>query len=120
MEVASSTPVVKLAEATHAVDMIVDGIVDSVIIDDAYLLVYEVATPWHSNKQVVHELMVLRLRAGSNFNAVCDTLDDIAEGSQAAAILVGGALTRSPEALVRLYKARGYELDVQPSLIKWR
>jgi hypothetical protein len=118
-EVAGSD-ITKLSNAAYATEMIVQGGVDSVILDEAYLVVYSVGQPWYSDRIFLQENMVLRIGEGSNFSAVCDLLDDLAQHAGANDILVGGALAKYPRALIRLYKSRGYELLTSPSLIKRR
>lgn len=100
--------------------MIVGHGVSSLVIDDAYLLVYDIATPWYSFKEVLNELLVLRIGKGSSFNAVVDTLDDLAYEHDVSLTLVGGAFTRAPKALSRLYSRHGYIDEGKPSLVKRR
>lgn len=115
-----NSDITKLSNAVYATEMIVLGGVKSVILDNAYLVVYDTGSPWYSDRIFLEEKMVLRIGEGSNFSAVCDLLDDLAHYADANDILVGGALAKYPRALTRLYKARGYELLTTPSLIKRR
>ena len=112
--------ITKLSNAAYATEMIVLGGVTSVILDEAYLVVYDTGSPWYSDRVFLEEKMVLRIGSGSSFSAVCDLLDDLAHYAKANDSLVGGALAKYPKALIRLYEARGYELLTTPSLIKRR
>lgn len=114
------TDITKLADAAFTTEMIVQGGVDSLILDEAFLVVYGVGQPWYSDRVFLEERMVLRIGEGSKFSAVCDLLDDLAEEHNANDIIVGGALAKHPRALVRMYQARGYSILDIPSLIKRR
>lgn len=96
----------------YTVELIVQGIVDSVVIDEAYLLVYSVAKPWYSKNQwLLSEDLVLRIGKGSSFRAVTETLDFLAEDNECVAIITGGALARNTRAITRLYQQSGYALE---------
>lgn len=114
------TEITRDTDLEYITAQIVDHEVDSVIVDNAFLVVYDIGEPWYVQKTVLRELMVLRIGEGSSFNAVCDLLDDIAEFYECTDILVGTALAKYPRALVRKYQARGYSLLGNPSLIKRR
>ena len=116
----SDSDITKLSCAAYATEMIVLGGVDALILDEAFLVVYGVGSPWYSDRVFLEEKMVIRIGTGSSFDAVCDLLDDLAEEHQANDILVGGALAKYPRALSRMYQARGYEVIDIPSLIKRR
>ncbi len=104
----------------YVVDQIIRGEVDSVVIDDAYLLVYTVGSPWYTQELVVLEDMVLRIGSGSTFSVVTDYLDGLAEEFNCKVQLVGGALARKPRALSRLYQRSGYVIEGSPQLSKRR
>lgn len=103
-------------------DVVVERIVAhklrSVIVDNAYLIVYDVGCTWYSDRLYLQEQMVLRLSPGSNFTAVCLTLEYLREQHQCQDIFVGGALAFSARALTRLYQRAGFEQLTIPSLIK--
>lgn len=106
----------------YTVDMIVQNMVDSVVIDESYLLVFSVVKPWYSmNRVLLSEDLVLRIGKGSTFRAVASTLEHLAELNNCDAIITGGALSRSSRAIIRLYQRFGYELeDGSPQLTKRR
>ena len=76
--------------------------------------------PWFTKELILKEEMVLRIGQGSDFSAVTDLLDDLAELSGASTIIVGGAFARAPKALIRLYSRAGYVLEDKPVLVKRR
>lgn len=109
-----------LADADYTTEMIVSGKVPALILDDAFLVVYGVGSPWYADTALLEEMLVLRIGTGSSFSAVCDLLDDLAEEHKVTAVVVGGALAKYPRALTRMYQSRGYEIMDMPSLIKRR
>lgn len=106
------------SNAHETTTRIVNQEVDSIILDEAYLLVYNVGEPWYANKTYVQELLVLKLRDGKSFSVIPDMLDDLMYLHQADAIIVGGALTPRAAALSRLYRRHGFVLEDSPTLIK--
>lgn len=113
-------PVAVLVDIDKAVEVIVNNVVDAVIVDEAYLVVYEIGIPWYSDKEVLLELLVLRIGEGSSFTAVTDTLDDLAYENDVVYTFVGSAFARSPRALSRLYSRQGFVDEGRPSLNKRR
>jgi hypothetical protein len=109
-----------LCDTKTAVKNIMCGEVESLIVDEAYLVCYSLGMPWFTKEIVLKEEMVLRIGAGSGFSAVTDLLDDLADLSGATTIIVGGAFARAPEALIRLYNRAGYALEDKPTLVKRR
>lgn len=112
--------IVQLGDAATATNAIVEHYVSSLIVDEAYLVVYDLVNPWYSTKEILVELLVLRIGEGSSFTAVTDLLDDLAAEHDAAAIHAGSSFSRAPSALVRLYSRQGYVDEGKPSLIKRR
>jgi len=104
----------------YVVDNILDHTYTSVVLDDSYLLIYNVGSPWYSTSSVLVEEMVLRLQPGSHFSVVTDYLDDLAEHYDCDLILVGGALSRSSRAITRLYQRQGFTVEGVPQLSKRR
>lgn len=106
----------------YTVEMVVQNMVDAVVIDESYLLVFSIVKPWYSkNRLVLSEDLVLRIGKGSSFSAVAFALEQIAETNECDAIITGGALARSSRAITRLYQRFGFELeDGSPQLTKRR
>lgn len=99
---------------------IVLGTSASVIIDEAFLLVYAVGKPWYDNRVMVEERLVLRIGEGSDFSVVTDVLDDLADDANAALIVVGSELSSASKALARMYKRQGFVDTESPTLVKRR
>ena len=112
--------IVKLADQKYAAMKIAGGHIPAVIIDEAFLVVYNVGSPWYAERTFLQELMVLRVGPGSSFDAVCDILEDLANEHDATEIIVGSALARHPRALSRMYQRRGYAIMDIPTLINRR
>lgn len=104
----------------YVVDSIVTNELTSVVLDEAYLLVYTVGSPWYSKELVVSEDMVLRIGKGSSFSVVTDYLDDLAEKYDAKIQITGGALARHHRAITRMYERAGYSTEPSPQFIKRR
>ena len=102
--------------------MIVQNIVDAVVINESYLLVFSVVKPWYSkNRSILCEDLVLRIGSGSSFRDVVAALEHLADLNECNAIITGGALARSSRAITRLYQRFGFVLeDGAPQLIKRR
>ena len=92
--------------------VIVDGTVSSVVIDEAYLLVYSIGQPWYSlGHTVFQEDLVLRIGSGSTYGRVIQTMEALAVKNQCSTLVAGGALSRSSRAITRLYRMHGFELE---------
>lgn len=98
----------------YTVERIVTGEVSAVILDEAYLLVYSVGSPWYSQETAVAELMVLRIAKGGEFSVVTDFLKDVADENNCRMIYAGGALAVSSRAISRLYQRHGFSVEGTP------
>lgn len=81
------------------------------IVDETFLVFYEVGQPWYADTDVLEEKLVLNLRQGAKFSAVTDFLEERARLHQAELIGVGTALAASDAALVRCYTREGYRQE---------
>lgn len=116
-----NTLVARIGDAETAARAIASGAVDARVIDEQYLVVFNVGRPWYSDRLVLEELMVLRLRPGTApFSKVTDFLERMAGSVGAELIMVGGALSDRPNALRRAYRQQGFECADHPVLAKWR
>lgn len=79
------------------------------IIDESYLAVYSLGSPWY-NKSItmLEEMIVLKLADGGDFAAVPAFFDRKAVEAGAVMQGVGTALTRYDTALASFYKQAGY------------
>lgn len=110
--------VVRNVVPERVAERIVSHQLPAVVIDNAYLIVYDVGSTWYSDMKYLEELMVLRIGPGSSFAAVCLTLEYLAAKNGCEDIHVGGALAHSGRAITRLYQRAGFEEVNLPSLIK--
>lgn len=96
----------------YTVALITQGMVDAVIIDEAYLLVFAIVTPWYSkNRTAFVENMVLRIGPGSSFYRYITVMEHLADINHCDSLSAGGALARSSRALTRMYERHGYTLE---------
>lgn len=96
----------------YTVELIVQNMVDAVVIDEAYLLVFAIVTPWYSkNRTAFVENMVLRIGPGSSFDRVIAVMDHLADINHCDSMSAGGALARNSRALTRMYERHGYMLE---------
>ncbi|UGL62973.1 hypothetical protein [Xanthomonas phage R3-22-T1] len=92
--------------------MIVQNMVDAVVIDEAYLLVFAIVTPWYSkNRTVFIENMVLRISPGSSFDRMIAVMEHLADINHCDSLCAGGALARNSRALTRMYARYGFVLE---------
>lgn len=80
------------------------------IIDDAYLVAYELDTPWWASDGTLflHEQLVLGLAVSGDFTVIPDFLSREADRAGAVLAVAGTALAKSDDALARLYHRAGY------------
>jgi hypothetical protein len=117
---AADREVVRNLDTKELVYRITTGQTSALILDEAYLLVYTVGSPWYADRIMVAEQLLLRIGEGSSFSSIVDLLDDLAQEHNADCILLGGALAKNPRALARMYKRYGYAIEDTPTLIKRR
>lgn len=84
------------------------GSANAYIVADTYLVVYQVGTPWFTNKVFLSEQLVLKLGGNATFAVVTEFLTR--HGREAGAVLAeaGTALARSDAALASLYQDGGF------------
>lgn len=81
----------------------------SYILDESYLVVYSLGSPWYNRSIIMlEEMIVLRLAEGGDFAAVSAFFDRKAVEAGAVLQGVGTALTRYDNALASFYKQAGY------------
>lgn len=91
------------------------------MLDDQYLVAYEVGAPWYSRQKLIGELLLMRFDVGNTKLAdVVMLLEDLMYQEDAVGIVVGGAFARHPRALARMYKQLGFVEEDSPTLVKWR
>lgn len=82
------------------------------IVDDAYLVIYDVINPFYADEGItyIQEIIVLRLAPGVSFSSVTTFLERSRVEAGAVAIGAGTALARNDKALASLYQKEGYEV----------
>lgn len=106
--------------AEYATARVIAGDVDSVVLDDTYLVCYTIGSPWYSDKVILMEQLVLKIGSGGKFSDVCDLFDDMQDYYGADEILVSGGLSSRPDLLAQKYEENGFTKLGYPSLIKRR
>lgn len=95
-------------------DTVVEGFkagkFDAVIVEETYLLIYAVGSPWYSDEYIdFYEMGVYRIaRHCATFVSVTQAMEGIARQCGASRILVGTSLPENKRALVRLYERYGF------------
>lgn len=91
---------------------IMTGAIPAVIVNETYLVVYVVGSPWYTYKRVLEEQVVIRIYPGPGIlNEVVTALEDIAAKSNCIGVSVGTALADNDVALCRLYERRGFQTE---------
>lgn len=80
------------------------------IVDEAYLVAYELETPWYCPEGTImlHERLVLRLAVSGDFTVIPAFLERKAAEAGAVLAVAGTALAKSDEALASLYHRAGF------------
>lgn len=87
-----------------------NGSVRHLLIDETYVLVYDVGSPWYSREVMIEEMLVVRLATGTGtIDGVVSVLVALAAVHGAQGIAAGNSLARYPRALERLYTRRGFQ-----------
>lgn len=80
-------------------------------IDDDFVIVYGVGAPWYNwSFKALEEMLVIRLRKGSNYRKVLSALTILAEQHECKSIVVGDALTLD-DRLARVYERAGFRRE---------
>lgn len=90
---------------------------DAYIVEEKFLVLYDIVTPWFTSSRWLAEKLVLSLATGGDFTNVTDFLEERARAEDAVLIGVGTSLAISDRALARCYSQRGFKGEVQ-SLFK--
>jgi len=103
---------VKHIDTVSVLETLFDPDCTAYIVDDTYLIYYEVGSAWYGPATTLEEKLVLSLRPGSSFSVVTDFLEERARLHGAELIAVGTALAPSDAALARCYSRQGYKQEV--------
>lgn len=77
---------------------------------NGYLVAYEIGSPWYTDRLILSELIICRLRGNSAFGVVPSFLEHKAREAGCTLITAGTALARSDRALASLYMKHGFTL----------
>lgn len=92
--------------------------IHAVIVEDTYLVLFAVISPWFTNETLIDEKLIFRLLDGpGKFSDVAKALEHIAKSTNAVGIMVGTALAPNDKVMVRMFQRAGYELS-QSGLFK--
>lgn len=78
---------------------------------EGYFVYYDIGTPWYSNKPILSELLIVRVRPGGTLRDVARFLEVIAALYDLTHICIGTAFSRSDRALARLWQGMGYKQE---------
>lgn len=78
------------------------------IVDETYLVAYDIDVPWYSNELFLHELVVLKLKPGSSFDKVTSFLEGKRDEAGAKIIFSGTTLAEDDVKLASLYISQGF------------
>lgn len=81
------------------------------IVDESYLVLYEVFVPPYSLNPVLSEQFVLSLDGPSSLESVVEFLEHAARATKARMIYVGTALALSDRALAAQYEKHGFRRE---------
>jgi hypothetical protein len=82
------------------------------IVDDAYLVIFDISTPWYAKDvTTLEEVIVLRLVRGGDFSQVPAFLERKAVETGATLVVTGTALAKTDAALVSMYNKLGYRTE---------
>lgn len=83
------------------------------IVDEAYLVAYDLGTPWYvpDGTIMLDEKLVLRLAASGDFAVVPSFLERKAREAGAVLAIAGTALAKADNALASLYHRAGYRTE---------
>lgn len=84
---------------------------DSFIVEDSFLVVYDVGNPWYSTDLILNELLVLRLNDKADFSVVPAFLEQQALEAGCRIIAAGTALARHDRSLEYLYSSHGFKTE---------
>lgn len=80
------------------------------IVDEAYLIAYDLCTPWYVPEDLIflEEVLVMRLAVSGDFTVVPSFIERKAREAGAVLAVAGTALATSDDALASLYHRAGF------------
>lgn len=104
--------IAKNVDATAVMSYII-GSDNAWLVDDTFLVMFHVGTPWYSPSNIIElrEELVLRLKPGLDFSVVPAFLEQRAEAEGVCLTAVGTALASSDDALATKYEEQGFRRE---------
>lgn len=98
-------------DGPRMVDAIVkDKLVESVIVNETYLICYTVNDVWYSDDKILSECLVMRLhKTEHTFECVVEALEILAKVNGCVGICAGTAFSSNDNELASKYKSLGFE-----------
>lgn len=85
---------------------------DPLVINESYLLVYDICDVWHSPRKALNELLCLRLyKTEATFDVVIRTMEQLARENDCFLITVATALHHTNDELAKRYEAMGFKRE---------
>jgi hypothetical protein len=83
------------------------------IVDNAYLVIYDIDTPWYTDEDclVLSELLVLRLAVSGDFSVVPAFLERKGREAGCQLVVAGTALAKTDKVLASLYHNHGWSTE---------
>jgi len=81
------------------------------IVNECYLVIYDIFTPWYSETPILAEQLVLQLASGGRFSDVVSFLEEAAREAGASSVVVGTALAKSDKSLATMYQREGFQQE---------
>lgn len=86
-----------------------DGVF-SCIVNDTFLLCYDICSPWYTDKKYLEECMVLRIyRNPVGFECVVEALEELARRNNACGIYVATDMSDNDNKLSLKYQSHGFK-----------
>lgn len=109
LQTAETLPWTEHVDVFYAFAQVLQGRLNAVVVEDTYVLVYNLGSPWYSPATFLEECLVLRVYDGdADFSAVTQALEGLAKHHGAKAIASATALAKSDRALSRMYQRAGF------------
>lgn len=83
------------------------------LVDESYLVVFSVVTPWYAPLEIldIREELVLKLKPEADFSCVPAFLEQRRETEGASLVAVGTSLAKSDSALAAKYEQHGFRTE---------
>lgn len=76
-----------------------------------YFVLFDIGTPWYSDKPLLSELLIVRVQPGGSLKDVARYLQREAKKLGVVAVAIGTAFARSDRALARIWTSLGWKQE---------